>query len=86
MNSRRVLRLVSAAVAVPGLAYGTFAWLTWLRYGHIRPGKQAADELLDRFLPNAEVDECHEIRVAAPPRVTLDVAKALDLQKSPWSG
>ena len=86
MTSRRVLRLIFAAVAVPGLAYGTFAGLTWLRYGRTRPGEQAADELLDRVLPNAEVDERHEIRVAAPPKVTLDVARALDLQKSPLVG
>lgn len=39
--------------------------------------------LLDRFIPHAEIDECHETVVAAPASTVLEVASALDLHSVP---
>jgi hypothetical protein len=41
------------------------------------------DDLLDRFLPLPEVDECHRILVSAPTAVTFAAARELDIQSSP---
>jgi hypothetical protein len=41
------------------------------------------DELLDRFLPEPEVDEYHRLKVRAPAAVTFAAAKQMDIQASP---
>src|SRR4030095_14736029 len=71
-----------AAGAVGGLAAGAYAAsvvLSWARYG--RSG-QEPDELLDRFLPDYDVVERHEIRVGAPAAITLAAAQEFDLAGS----
>jgi hypothetical protein len=67
-----------AAAAMLEIAYATTAWF---RYGH--PGKSARpDALLDRFMPNCEVAESHEIEIDAPAEVTYAAACLLDLNRS----
>jgi hypothetical protein len=47
------------------------------------PTTEEEDPLLDRFLPVYEIVERHQIRVAAPAAMTLDVARDMELQASP---
>jgi len=65
------------------LAYGAWSAVAWARYGHPRPERHPHDELLDRFIPDPEVDEYHQFKVGAPAAITLAVAKGMDLQASP---
>ncbi len=55
-----------------------------LRYGHVAsPGAGQHDTLLDTFMPNYEIRERHDTRVAAPAAVTLAVARDLALLDLP---
>jgi len=77
----RTGRVIGAGAAAAGLLGLGYVGLTWLRYGkNGRSGPR--DPLLDRFLPNYEVREQHETRVAAPAEVTYDVTRELDLHQS----
>jgi hypothetical protein len=72
--------------AAAGAALGAFAAysaVAWTRYGRVHPERRPRDELLERFLPDPEVDEYHRIHVAAPASVTFAVAETMDLQTSP---
>src|SRR5262245_53949055 len=72
------------ACASAAAAYGTYVGITWYRYGNVAsPAPEEEDPLLDRFLPAYEIVERHQIRVAAPAAVTLDVARDADLHASP---
>ncbi len=64
---------------VGAAAYAAYVSTTWLTYG--KPRKRS-DEGLDAFMPEYDVCERHSIGVAAPPEVTLDVAKDLQLDSS----
>ena len=66
-------------------AYATYAATTWLRYG-IRSApsaRSASDSLLDRFMPDFEVSEYHQIPVDAPAQITYDAAYNLRIADSP---
>ena len=82
----KAIRLLGYGAAVTGagmLAYGAWSALAWVRYGHVDPSHHPPDALLDRFIPNPEVDEYHQLTVDAPAPVTFAVAKAMDLQAAP---
>jgi uncharacterized protein YndB with AHSA1/START domain len=83
MNPARLLRYGAAAAGAGVLGFGAYSALAWARYGHVDPTRHPRDELLDRFLPNPEVDEYHHLKVGAPAAITLAAAKELDLQRSP---
>ena len=77
-------RLGGALLGAAGLAvlsYAGYASATWARYGR-RPRRAPADPLLDRFIPDYEVAERHELQVRAPADVTFLAARALDLSQS----
>jgi hypothetical protein len=77
-------RWLAGAVGVAAGAYGTYAAVTWYRYGHpSAPDADDADPLLDRFMPAYEIAERHRIHVAAPAAVTFAVACDMGLQRSP---
>jgi hypothetical protein len=60
------------------------AALSWSRYGHpAKPTPAENDELLDHFMPDYDVVERHQVRVAAPPAITLALARDMDIQRSP---
>ena len=83
MNPVRVARY-GAAVAGAGMpGFGGYAAVAWPRYGHVDPRRHPRDELLDRFLPDPEVDEYHQVRVRAPAAVTFAAAQQMDIQASP---
>jgi hypothetical protein len=83
MKVRQLLKLGGAAAGAGVLSFGAYSALAWARYGHVDPKRYPPDELLDRFLPNPEVDEYHRLPVRAPAAITLAAAKELDLQASP---
>jgi hypothetical protein len=83
MNPGRLLRYVAAAAGAGVLGFGAWSALAWARYGHVNPGRHPPDELLDRFLPDPEVDEYHQVEVRAPAAITLAAAKETDLQSTP---
>jgi hypothetical protein len=75
---------VAVGFGVAAAAYGTYAAITWQRYGRPSvPDADSKDPLLDHFMPEYEIVERHGIRVAAPAAVTLDAARDVDLQGSP---
>jgi hypothetical protein len=79
----RLPRLSAACLVAGGVGWATLSAVIWLRYGHgKRTGAHRGDPL-DAFIPDPEVDERHETRVRAPAAVTWQVAKELDLQRSP---
>jgi hypothetical protein len=42
-----------------------------------------ASRLVERFIPQADITECHEVLVRAPAAVVFDVARNLDMQSIP---
>jgi polyketide cyclase/dehydrase/lipid transport protein len=83
MKATRLLRLGGTVAGAGVLSVGACTALAWARYGHVDPARHPPDALLDRFLPNPEVDEYHQLKVRAPAAITLAAAKELDLQTSP---
>jgi hypothetical protein len=56
---------------------------TWLRFGRdCQPTTEEADALLDRLMPSYDIAERHHIRVAAPPALTLQAAREIDMRRS----
>jgi hypothetical protein len=78
----RARRLIAGSAAAALLAGVGFVTLTWYRYGRVARGGDE-DELLDRFMPDFEVRERHEVQVAAPAAVTFASARGLELHRSP---
>lgn len=79
MRTRRIIAGGAAAALLAGVGYGA---VTWYRYGRVAQGGDE-DELLDGFMPDCEVREHHEVRVAAPAAVTFASARGLELHRSP---
>jgi hypothetical protein len=79
----RLLRSAGALLAVGGLAWATHTAVTWLGYGHPPRTRVDGEDPLDSFLPEPEVDEQHQTRVAAPAALALRAARELDLRRSP---
>jgi hypothetical protein len=88
MDGRQVLKTtgkglaVGAAMAAAG--YAALVVLNRARYGEAKGFADAVkDSLLDRFIPEPEVVEHHQIAIDAPADVVLATAKELELLKSP---
>jgi hypothetical protein len=88
MTSRELVKnagrgiAVGAAMAAAG--YAALVVLNRARYGDAkRFADTAKDSLLDRFIPEPEVLEHHQIAVSAPADVVIESAKQLELLKSP---
>jgi hypothetical protein len=80
-RTRRLLFVLAAGLGLSILSWISYAAVTWYRYGRADDAA-GQDSLLDRFMPAYEVRERHEIRVRAPAKTTLTVARELDLQRS----
>jgi hypothetical protein len=77
----RTAKVIGAGAALTALSWAGYAAATWSRYGTgVNHGRE--DPLLDRFLPEYEVRERHETRVAAPAATTWAAALDLDLRRS----
>ena len=73
MNPLTGIKVVAAGAAAFTAGWASVGALTWLRYGHQRSDLGNAG-LIDAVMPDPEVDECHEIHVAAPADVTFAAA------------
>jgi hypothetical protein len=78
---RRVVECLAAGAGMLAVGYGVAAGISWLRFG--RAKREARDKLLDRFLPDFDVVEHHQIRVGAPVATTLAAAENIDPQDTP---
>lgn len=77
------LRWAAAGVGAAAAGYATYVAVSWARYGHAcSGGHEAADPLLDRFMPTYEVAERHHIAVDAPADATLAAARQMNLLSS----
>ena len=84
MTLRSLSRVAATAAGAAAGLYTANAIVTFARYGRPQPpDHEAADELLDRFMPVYDVVERHHIRVGAPASVVLDTAKESDLFDTP---
>lgn len=88
MPSRRsgpaMARLLAAGAGAFAAAYGTYAAVTWLRYGRVRQSiSPERDELLDQFIPTYDVVERHHVRIEAPADIALAAAREQDLLRLP---
>lgn len=81
-KSHRAWRVVGGGVGAATLFGLGYVATQWLRYGHVRK-RPGPSTLLDRFLPECEVLERHETRVAAPADVTYAAAREMSLNGSP---
>jgi hypothetical protein len=80
---RTIARWTAGALGVATAAYGAYVATAWLRYGHATPPDgEAADPLLERFMPRYDIAERHHIKVAAPAEITLAAARDVDLNQS----
>jgi hypothetical protein len=76
---KAIIKWLGAGVA----GYAAYAGWTWLRYGHVKHAKgEAADPLLDSFVPEYEVYDRHATHVDAPAAVVLGAAKDMELEDS----
>jgi hypothetical protein len=88
MNGRQVMKSaatgLAAGAAVAAAGYAALVVLNRARYGDAEVcGAGGKDSLLDRFIPQPEVVEHHEIAIHAPADVVMTTAKELELLKSP---
>jgi hypothetical protein len=83
MNPAQILRYAAAAAGAGLAGFGVYAAVAWARYGRADPRRHPRDELLDRFMPNPEVDEYHRLKVRAPATVTFAAARQMDIQAAP---
>lgn len=80
---KRIVKWLAAGAGIALASYGSYAAVTWLRYGHPRRARgDAHDALLDELMRDHDVCERHEVAVAAPPAVTLAAAKEMKLDDS----
>jgi hypothetical protein len=82
--SKTTMRGLGAAAILAGAAYGGLVIYNRMKYG--TPKGSAAlgkDSLLDRFIPNPEVAEHHQIVIDAPADLVLSTAKDMHMLDSP---
>jgi hypothetical protein len=75
----KLVGVAAVSAALMGLGY---VGMTWLRFGKKEVENIRPDALLDRFMPQYEIREFHETRVAAPAEVAFAAARELDMQGS----
>jgi hypothetical protein len=75
---------LAATAAVAGAGYAALVVFNRIRYGDADLSSTLRkDSLLDRFIPNPEVVEHHEITIAAPADVVMETARQIELVQSP---
>src|SRR5581483_6819781 len=80
---RTVLRWTAGALGAAAAGYAAYVATAWARYGDPSPpNAEAADPLLDRFMPRYEIAERHHIDVDAPAEITFAAARDADLTGS----
>ena len=81
---RKAPAFAASGIGLLAAAYATYVGATWLHYGRPRPPiGDDSDRLLDQFIPAYDVVDRHRIRVEAPPAMTLEVAREMELSQLP---
>lgn len=82
---RRAAGVLVGGAAAAAAAYGAYAGLAWLRFGHAPVPRTPEDEddVLDRFMPLYDIVERHHVDVKAPAELALATACSLDLLTTP---
>jgi hypothetical protein len=81
-RNNSAIKWIGGATGLAVAAYGAYAGVTWLCYGHAKLlSRKGTDLLLDAFMPNYDVVERHSIPVEASPETTLLAATEMDLGK-----
>jgi hypothetical protein len=77
------MRWTAGGLGLMAVGYAAILVTTWSRYGHVTSASpDERDPLLDRFMPEYDVAERHQVRVTAPAAITLAAAADTDLQRS----
>jgi hypothetical protein len=79
---RTVVRWTIGAFGVAAAAYTAYVATAWTNYGHATTDAEAADPLLDRFMPRYDIAERHHIQVGAPAEITFAAAREVNLTHS----
>ena len=75
--------LIAGGLGLAAASYVAWVVTAWYRYGRApAPRHDELDPLLEDLLPEYEVVERHQIRVAATPDVTLAAAAEANIQES----
>jgi hypothetical protein len=80
--AKRVGWIAGGAVGLAALVGIGSVATPWLRYGHARKS-DGPPVLLDHYMPEFEIVERHETRVAAPADLAFAAAREMDLLSSP---
>ena len=72
--------VAAGALSLAGATYAGYIANTWRRYGGHSAGP--SDPLLDRFMPQFEVEERHSAHIDAPADVTFRAAQNIDFDQS----
>lgn len=81
MKRRNAMLWTAGAAAGAAAAFGSYAALTWLRYG--RPRLRYSTPALDRYMPKPEVIETSRIEVNAPAGVAYEACRRIDIMHLP---
>jgi hypothetical protein len=79
------LRSVAAGGGLLALPYAAYVGIAWFRYGRAEPdaGDTSRDPLVDRFIPEYEVAERHQIRYEALRMVEAEAERRARMAASP---
>jgi len=80
--ARSVARWFAAGTGLAIASYAAYAGVAWVRYGKPKQTTEKSDSLLDLFMPEYEVVDRHQTRVAAPADVALSAATEIELRSS----
>jgi len=77
-------RWLGAGVGLAAASYAAYVAAAWCRFGRVtdQGGGDAADPLLDQFMPTYDVAERHHVHIAAPGEITFQAATEMDLQQT----
>lgn len=82
MIVRATLRILAIAVGVCAAAYGTYALVAFVNYGHTH-ALRGSDPLVDRFMPVYDIREQHHTNVNASAAITMQAAQRVSFNDSP---
>jgi hypothetical protein len=88
MNGRQIIKntakTVAATAAIAAAGYAALVVFNRANYGKVKGfAEKGKDSLLDRFIPDPEVAEHHQIDINAPADVVMAAAKDMEFLKSP---
>jgi hypothetical protein len=79
-----LLRWLVIGSVLTASSWAAWTGIAWLRYGrrNSQTGSDESDALLDRFMPDYEVADRRELRIAAPAETVFEAATSLQLHNS----